>query len=131
MLTIPYADLKGTHEFLMTIAEIAYVERDFQRATENLSYLVKQGKNGGISLLIADAPYGVTDEKWDTVAWCIDPFRETLATVEYCNTFSNPSYPWAGVNVVWFISDAQWGVVAPLVDEYGLSFRHKVWVTPS
>ena len=131
MFTIPYADLKGTHEFLMPIAEIAYVEGDFQRATENLSDLVKQSKNGGISLLIADAPYGATDEKWDAVAWGIDQFRGTLATVEYCNKFSNPSNPWEGVTVVWFISDAQWGVVAPLVDEYGLSFRQKVWVKPS
>ena len=57
----------------MPIAEIAQVEGDFMRATEHLSDLVKQSKNGGISLLIDDALYGVTDDTWDD-AWCIDQF---------------------------------------------------------
>jgi len=68
----------------MPIAEIACVEGDFMRAMENLFNLVKQSKNGGISLLIVDAPYGVADENGDN-AWCIDQLRGTLATVEYCN----------------------------------------------
>lgn len=129
-LTIPYCNLKTSKDNDVQLMSIAYVEGDFMRATDILTELVKTSTKGGISLLIADAPYGVTDENWDE-AWTIDHFRGTLAVVEHCNKITNPSNPWDGVVVVWFVSDSQLAFISRLVEEYELNFRHKVWVKPS
>ena len=129
-LTIPYCNLKTPKDNEVQLMSIAYVEGDFMRATDILAERVKTSTKGGISLLIADAPYGVTDENWDE-AWTIDHFRGTLAVVEHCNKITNPSNPWDGVVVVWFVSDSQLAFISRLVEEYELNFRHKVWVKPS
>ena len=63
--TIPYCDLKTPKDVDVHLMSIAYVEGDFMRVADTLAELVKKSSKGGISLLIADAPYGVTDENWD------------------------------------------------------------------
>ena len=119
------ANLRNTHK----LCHVALLGGDFfskETSQELVSAVRDSDKRTGISLLIADAPYGCTREPWD-IAWKRDQFAQCVETVKSCN----PGGEFGGCVIVWFVSDQQLPDALSVIDSYKLNFRLKVWSKPS